>query len=93
MSEIVANELDYKQYDRTHPTYFLTRVLSQSGGNSWSISAAGQEILLQLPVTTYNLSKSILYFQILAIDAAANANPPGINTLNIQQWLQQMQCQ
>ena len=64
MEDTVSKQLNYKTYDQAHPTYVLTKVLPQSGNNQWSINAAGQEILLQLPVTAYNLSKSILYFQI-----------------------------
>ena len=81
MQEVVSKELDYKQFDKTHPTYILTKVLPQSGNNQWAIRAAGQEILLQLPVTAYNLAKSILYFQIFVSDTAVN--PIGDN---LQQW-------
>src|SRR5271166_3965645 len=80
MESIVASSLDYKVYDLTHPTYQYSKVLPVSGGNSYTISAAGQEILLELPVKAMNLSKSFLYFQIAFFDTGAGAN-------NLQYWI------
>ena len=46
MESTVSSSLDYKIYDLTHPTYQYTKVLPVSGGNSYTISAAGQKYYL-----------------------------------------------
>ncbi len=65
MESTVSSQLDYKVYDLTHPTYQYSKVLPVSGGNSYTISAAGTEIILELPVKAMNLSKSFYIFKLL----------------------------
>jgi hypothetical protein len=82
MENTVSNQLDYKIYDFTHPTYQFSKCLPVSGGNSWNISAAGQEILIELPVKAYNFSKSVLYFQLVSLDAGLSGQIGN----GLQQW-------
>jgi hypothetical protein len=74
MENTVSNQLNYKIYD--YNTLYINilsifQYLPVSGRNSWTISVAGQEILIELPVKAYNLSKSILYFQVVLLDVDA----------------------
>lgn len=81
MEDAISHTLDYKKYNLTYPSYAMTVCLPVSGGNTWSVSAAGTEILIELPPTAINLARSILYFQVNLVD-----NAGGMNTPNIQSW-------
>lgn len=60
---VVASELDYKKKDYSYPTYKLTKVLPQSGGQSVTITPNGTaETVFELPNKVFNLSRSILRY-------------------------------
>ena len=60
---VVAQELDYKKIEASHPSYELSRVLPMSGSQSVTISATSQiETMMELPAKVMNLSKSSLSF-------------------------------
>lgn len=79
--QITSSQLDYKKYTMVYPQYEMTKVLPLSGGNTFNINAAGVECIFEFPVKVYNLSRSILYFQIVVLDANAL-----LGGLTIQQW-------
>jgi hypothetical protein len=68
MENIVSTSLDYKKYNLTYPQYQFSKCLPVSGGNTFTINAAGTEVLIELPVKAVNLSRSILYLQMVVLD-------------------------
>ena len=82
MESVTTNQLDYKKYQLQYSSYQYTKCLPVSGGNSYSVSAAGTEILIELPVRAMNLCRSILYFQLYVLDAGAAGQPAN----NLQLW-------
>lgn len=60
---LVSNELDYKKYVSSHPSYTMSKVLPQNGIQTVTMTTAGgEETIFELPPKVYNLSKSILSF-------------------------------
>jgi len=79
-STIIPPQLNYSRSGIVCPNYQFTTLLTVSGGNSFQISAAGTEVLIELPVRAMNLSRSHLYFQIGIVDTGATYN-------NLQLWM------
>lgn len=75
-SNIYANELNYKQYQYNHSSYQLTQIFQQIGLPNVSLSnSGGSDAVFQLPVCSFNLSKSYLNFTLLpSAPGANNAN-------------------
>lgn len=82
MEHIVSTSLDYKKYQLTYLQYQFSKCLPVSGGNTFNISAAGTEVLIEFPVKAINLARSILYFQLSSID---NGGAGQIGA-GLQQW-------
>lgn len=63
----VSSELEYQKTQISHPTYQLSRITQQSGGNNVTMSqTGGEQSLFELPATNaYNLAKSVLTFSAL----------------------------
>jgi len=62
-SSSLSQQLDYKKVNYVHPTYKYNRVLPLSGSqNAIITTAGGTEVLMELPISAMNLSRSILKF-------------------------------
>ena len=75
MSETKVDEsLDYSKIDHTYGTYQLTRVVQQTGGQTFDITTAGgQESIFEIPPKVVNFSKSFIEASISIPIGAANA--------------------
>jgi hypothetical protein len=59
----VSTQLDYRKIDYLHPTYRYSKILPQSGGQTVTITSAGNsETIFEIPTKAFNLPRSYLYF-------------------------------
>lgn len=83
MESLSAPQLNYRKAIYNHPSYRYNKVLMQTGGNSITFSqAGGSEYIFEIPVSTFNLSKSYFTMQV-RLPTGPN---PGYN------WLYQNTC-
>lgn len=62
---LISDELDYKKYTSSHPTYTYSKVLPQNGVQAVALTTAGgEETIFELPPKVYNFSKSNLVFSL-----------------------------
>jgi len=60
---LVSDELDYKKYTSSRPSYTFSKILPQNGSQTVTLSAAGgEETIFELPPKVFNGSKSIFAF-------------------------------
>jgi hypothetical protein len=71
---VVANELDYKQYDYSHSSYQLTQIFQQIGLSTVTLgTSGGADSIFQIPACAFNLFQSFLNFT-LTPPTSAGAN-------------------
>lgn len=74
-SQVTSSELDYSKKSLLHPKYKLSQIYPQSGLQTQTLtSAGGQEIIFQLPVKVFNLSKSVLRYTLTPSAASGAGN-------------------
>ena len=72
----VSTELEYQRTPVSHPSYQLSLLTQQSGGQQVTLNAAGgQQSIFEIPANiAYNLSKSVLTFSYTIPDLDENFN-------------------
>ena len=62
---VIPTQLDYKKYPTIKPKYKLSRLIQQTGGQTFTLNTAGgQESIFEIPVKVINLACSKIQLQL-----------------------------
>lgn len=76
MTDIISKELNYSERKTkvSHGNAKLTKTIPLSGNQSLTLGTADSEVLIELPPSVFNLSKSVLSFEVVVTAPGANNN-------------------
>ncbi len=72
MDSQISDKLNYSKVDYTHPSYRMSRIFQQTGGQTVNLTkTGGQESIFEIPVSVFNLPRSVISYDFQI---------PGLNT-------------